>query len=290
MQEKQDFTSFRIVIHLSLAFDFIQSSQVRQQLSAARPPEDRRRLQGGKGTTNCPFPTTESLSFAGFFFPLLQPMLGRGKGPDSKYQVCCRSRGVVFLLMSRVQSIVGHRGGCGRLLPFAVVRRPRSRSRHGVRSPSGPAEHFGDLPGTAAESAGWPILGLHVARSRARMRAPTCPPTCLLFDNPDKLTGCAKDPRRRASSHPTPKASATNTSPGLKSCNHRRDRNSLSGNRFATRHQAQLSAPPKHALRCPELAAPRGAQAHTMNGTRGHHGGNSWKGGKGPDSKAARRE
>jgi len=33
-------------------------------------------LSGGGKTTSGPFPTTTGLGFAGFFFPLLQPMLG----------------------------------------------------------------------------------------------------------------------------------------------------------------------------------------------------------------------
>jgi hypothetical protein len=88
------------------------------------------------------------------------------------------------------------------------------------------------------------------------MRVPTCFPACALFDKPNKLTACAKHPRRRASFHPTPKASATSTSPGLKSCSRPRDRNSLAGNRFARRHQTQLDASPKHALRCPNWPPP----------------------------------
>jgi hypothetical protein len=44
------------------------------------------RLLGGRNPTRSPFPTPPSLSLVGFFFPLLQPMLGMVGQPAIRQQ------------------------------------------------------------------------------------------------------------------------------------------------------------------------------------------------------------
>ncbi len=70
---------------LALASNCIPSSHVSQQPPLVRPSESRRYLRGGGATGNA-FSAATGLGFAGFFFPLLQPMLGMGGHPAIRQQ------------------------------------------------------------------------------------------------------------------------------------------------------------------------------------------------------------